>query len=209
MINWAEIIKELGIVGLITSAIGWLVKTLSEHVMNKSFKSFEKELAVKADIYKAELDKDLETFKKDLNFDLTKRERLHQRRLDILGELYKKIVDLDFAMLELTAIFKRVAKDFDEEEKKRIEKAGNAYNEFLQYYKVNKIYFRYETCKILDNLVAGYFDALWDYTFEKRMGTPDPELAKKAYEKMQTEVPKVKEQIESDFRKYFGEDESV
>lgn len=206
MINWTEIIKELGIVGLVTSAIAWLFKTLSEYFISKRFKSFEKELDLKAEMYKAELDKDLESYKKDLNLDLTKRERLHQRRLDILGELYKLIVDLDFAMAELTAVFKRVVADFDAEEKVRIEKAGNAYNEFLKYYKGNKIYFRPETCKILDSLVAGYFDTLWDYTYKTRMGVPDVQLTKKAYEKMQTEIPKVKEQIEGDFRKYFGED---
>ena len=206
MINWTEIIKELGVVGIVTSAIAWLFKTLSEYFISKRFTSFEKELDVKAEMYKAELDKDLESYKKDLNLDLTKRERLHQRRLDILGDLYKKIVDLDFAMVELTAIFKRVVSDFDKEETDRIEKAGNAYNEFLKYYKGHKIYFRPETCKFLDSLVAGYFDSLWDYTYKTRTGIPDAKLTKQAYDKLQIEIPKVKEQIEGDFRKYFGEE---
>ncbi|MFN5170719.1 MAG: hypothetical protein ACK5DD_13940 [Cyclobacteriaceae bacterium] len=100
--------------------------------MSKRFKSFEKELDLKADIYKTELDKDLELYKKDLNLDLTKREKLHERRLDILGELYTKLVDLDFAMMELVQIFKTVVDDFDDEERERIDKAGAAYNEFFK-----------------------------------------------------------------------------
>lgn len=205
MINWTEILKELGVVGLITSAIAWLFKTLSEHFMNKRFTSFEKELDLKADLYKAGLDKDLELYKKELNLDLTKRERLHEKRIEILGELYKRIVDLDFAMMELSTVLSSSVNDSDSEELVRIAKAANAYNEFLTYYKGNRIYFRQETCKMLDELVAEYFDTLWGFTNKTRAGIPDPQLTKNVYEKMKSEIPKVLEQIEVDFRKYFGE----
>jgi hypothetical protein len=163
-------------------------------------------LEAKADNYRLTLDKDLEQYKKNLNLDLTKKERLHLKRSEILSDLYKKIVDLDFAMADLTRVFKTVKEDYEKEEAERIETVRLSYNDFLKYYQGHKFYFREETCKILDELVNNYFSVFWDYTYKKRTSVFDPEMAKRPYDKMQTDIPIVKKQIESDFRKYFGED---
>ncbi|HND86135.1 MAG TPA: hypothetical protein PLU50_10020, partial [Pseudobdellovibrionaceae bacterium] len=120
--------------------------------------------------------------------------------------LYEKIVDLDFAMADLTRVFKEVKEDYKKEEAQRIETVRLSYNNFLKYYQGHKIYFQVATCKILDELVNNYFSVFWDYTYSARSGHFDPEIAKRPYDKMQTDIPIIKSQIEADFRKFFGED---
>jgi hypothetical protein len=206
MINWDSILKEIGVVGLIVGAITWLFKSLGETFLNRRFKYFEKELEAKSDSYRLGLDKDLEQYKKNLNLDLVKKERLHLKRSETLGELYKRLVDLDFSMADLTRVFQQVKENYEKEEADRIERVRTSYNDFLKYYQGHKIYFREETCKILDELVTNYFDVFWDYTYKTRTGVFDPQVAKKPYDKMQIDIPIVKKQIETDLRKFFGDD---
>ncbi|MBX2917059.1 MAG: hypothetical protein KF856_17445 [Cyclobacteriaceae bacterium] len=200
--NWTDIIQNLGLFTIATGFISWLLKRLGEYFMDKRFKSFEAELQIKSEEYRLELDKRLETYKSDLSLQQLKKERLHNKRSEILEELYKRIVTLDFAMKELTAVFKQIKSDYDKEEQERINKSGNAYNEFLIYFKTHKLYFTEQTNKILDDLTAKYFDTLWDHTYEKRMRVSDPQVAKDAYKRMQEEIPKVLADIELDFKKY-------
>ena len=67
-----------------------------------------------------ELDKKLETYKSELTLEQLKKERLDSRRSEILEELYKRIVDLDFAMQELTAVFKQVKLDIIKKSKNEL-----------------------------------------------------------------------------------------
>jgi len=199
--DWKEIIQNLGLFTIATGFISWLLKKLGEYFLDKRFKSFEMELQLKSDNYKLELDKGLETYKADLTLQHVKKERLHNKRSEILEELYKRIVDLDFAMRELTAVFKQVKSDYDAEERERIDKAGNAYNEFLKYSRVHKLYFNEETTKKLDNLTAKYFDTLWDYS-DKQLKLADRETMKNVYKNINEEIPKILADIDADFKKY-------
>lgn len=206
MIDWTAILMNLGGFTLLISSITYLFKTLFENFLNRKFLHFEKELERKVDIYKIELDKDLESYKKDLNLKLIKNEKLHQKRLEVLEDFYKKIVELHSCMKDLTNLLKIVNQDFDKEEEERIKNTGNAYNSFLKYYQLHKIYFRPDTCQIIEKLNEGYRDTLWNYTRNSRnKKIYNYEIEEKLYLNMQTEIPKVKEQIEAEFRKYFGE----
>lgn len=202
--NWENILQNLGIFGLFAGLLTWLIKSAIQNYINRSFKSYEKELEIKSEDYRLKLDKNLEEYKRDLQLYRQKQERLHVRRSQVLEEIYKRIVILDFAMQEMTNLFKQVMKDYEEEEKKRIEKAGNAYNNFLQYYKEHKIFFTNHTCEILDNLVKKFFDSLWDYSYYKGSTDLDLEKKKEAYQNIKSEIPKVKEEIEKEFRTYIG-----
>jgi hypothetical protein len=58
--NWGEIVKELGLVSIVSGLIVWLIKQLGQSFIDKKFKAYELELKYKSDDYTHQLDKSLE-----------------------------------------------------------------------------------------------------------------------------------------------------
>jgi|SRR5690606_141588 len=198
--NWTEIFKAIGIVGIVSGLLVWLLKQLGQHFIDKRFKAYELELQSKSDDYKHEL-----------NISFNKASKLHDRRLEKIEDLYKCVVKLDSAMQVMTAKWKIVSGDNkkdEEDENNRIQNAGDCYNEFFDFYNANRIFFSEETCTILDKLKTDYYDSFWDYTAKKRFGYTDFklnwELASKASDKVKKEIPPVLRQLENDFRTLIG-----
>ena len=77
--NWTDFLTDIGVFGILAAATTYLIK----YVLDKRIKNFENELSYKS-----------ETFKAELNLDSYKKERLHEKRLLIISDLYKKIVHL-------------------------------------------------------------------------------------------------------------------
>lgn len=192
-----QILKDIGIFGIGATVIGLLVK----YFINKKFKSYEIELQTKSDEFKLGLEKNLESHKADLNLVSYKKEKLHFTRLEVISELFKRIVVLHSAMREMTAILKTEIKNYDKEEVERIERTRNSYNDFLTYYREHEIYFSDECCKLLDSLIHEYFDSLWDYTYEKRYGIKNPKRMTEVYKKVSDEIPNILGLLKSEFRK--------
>lgn len=209
--NWEEIFKSLGFVSIISGLVVWLIKQLGEHFINRRFKVYEQELNIKSDDYKHKLDKLMENHKSELSIVYAKASKLHDRRLEIISELYSKLVELDEEMHIMTALWKQVTGDekVDEEnEQKRVDKAANSYNNFHSFFNQNKIFFSEKTCETIAKLKTDYYDSLWDYTTKKRMGFTDFKLnyenAKNASEKVRKEIPPILKRLEDDFRAMIG-----
>jgi hypothetical protein len=71
-IDWTVLLTSLGISGILISSLAWLLKTIIAH----------------------QLVKDVESFKRQLQFEQIRFSRLHERRAEIIHELYKKIVHI-------------------------------------------------------------------------------------------------------------------
>ncbi len=190
--------------------IVWLLQKTIESFMTKRLDAYKSELQLKSDEYKLQLDKDLKDYESKINLYLNKTNLLHQRRLDILSKLYKKLVFLNRTMFELTRLVKFVyeGEDGDESERKRIMDAGIAYNDFSEYFDNNKIYFSKEICDLIVALKKEFWDSYNDYTFRSKFGLRPSEMtyqqAKDAAKKIDEDVPKILEEIEIEFRKIIG-----
>jgi len=71
-IDWTALLTNLGISGIFLSALAWLLKIIITH----------------------QLAKDVEIFKRELQFQQIRFSRLHERRAEVIHELYKKIIHL-------------------------------------------------------------------------------------------------------------------
>ena len=210
-INWDEIVKSVGLVSIVSGLVVWLIKQLGQHFIDRKFKAYELELKYKSNDYAHQLEKSLEDHRSKLSLVFTKASKLHDRRLEIISELYKKLVLLNQAMQTMTALWKLASEDKkadDAAENERIKNAGDKYSEFYSYYLENKVFFSIEICELLDSLRNGYYDSYWDYTAKQRFGFTDFELnyenAKKASENVQEKIPPILNQLESEFRKMIG-----
>lgn len=192
-----QIFKDIGIFGIGATVIGLLVK----YFIDKRFKSYEIELQAKSIEFKLALEKKIESHKADLNLLSFKKEKLHFTRLEVVSELFKRIVKLNFSMQEMFEIYKKKTENFDKEEEKRIKKAGNSYNYFSTYYREHEIYFSDESCKLLDSLIREYSDSIFDYTYEKIYGIKNPKGFTEVYKKVSEEIPNILGLLKKEFRK--------
>lgn len=188
----------------------WLIQKTFDSFMTKRFEAYKNELQIKSNEHKLILDKDLKEYESKLNLFINKSNLLHQRRLDILSTLYQKLVLLNRTMFEMTRLVKFVysGEDSDASENKRIMDAGQAYNDFSEYFDNNKIYFSKEICDLIVKLKKEFWDSFKDYTFRSKFGLEPSELtyqqAKDAAKKIDNDVPKILEIIETEFRKLVG-----
>lgn len=190
--------------------IVWLVQKTFESYMTKRFEVYKSELQLKSNEHKLTLDKDLKDYESKLNLFISKSNLLHQRRLDILSELYQKLVFLNRTMFEMTRLVKFVyeGEDNDASENKRIMDAGLAYNDFSEYFDKNKIYFSTDICDLIVKLKKEFWESYNDYTFRSKFNMPPSDMtyqqAKDAAKKIDDDVPKILEIIEEEFRKLVG-----
>lgn len=221
-INWNIIIEVVGVSGVVTGGAAWLIKKLGTHYFDRGLKKYELELNQKADNYRLELnkqleahklglDKQLETHKAELNILHAKQDKLQIKRLEVMSELYKRIVNLDMRMQEMTAFMKQVFKDAEEEENERVKNAGDAYNDFFLYYMEHKIFFSKDVSEALADLRDKYYSSYMDYTFKYRFGINNFEINRenfdKASETVKELIPPIKEKIEAEFRNLAGVEE--
>src|SRR6266446_2882723 len=71
-IDWTVLLTNLGICGILISTLAWLLKAIVTH----------------------QLTKDVENFKRQLQFEQIQFSRLHERRAEVIHELYKQIVHI-------------------------------------------------------------------------------------------------------------------
>ncbi|MEX2409833.1 MAG: hypothetical protein WD607_00440 [Candidatus Paceibacterota bacterium] len=183
--NWIDLLAEIGVFAIIAGCATYLIK----YSLDKRLKNYEIELNSKA-----------ENFKSELRLESYKQEKLHENRLLIISELYKRIARLDIYAREMTTLFKFGGKDFDEREKERIDRTGNAYNDLFTHYKEHEIYFNSETCELLNELTKEYYNTLFDYTYEKNYNAKNPKDYREIANHVTEELPKVLESLRKDFR---------
>ncbi len=172
--------------------------------------------------YKNEMNKDnqnaiqaltltLESFKSDLSLTLAKQSKLYEHRLTVVSDLYQKIINLHQKMSEMTVkmrIVSGTSAEIEADELKRIKDAGDSYNDFLNFYLRNKLYFSPDTCEKIGNIQNEYKGVFHDYTLSRRTGLP---LSKSLIEQMsktsdtvENVIAPILTQIESDFRQLLG-----
>ncbi len=207
MINLDGILTEVSSVAVVSGLIIWAGKAIFTHSIDKRYAAYELELSYKSEGYKSELDRRLQEHKAHLDLLLIKASRFHDKRLEIIAELYKRIVDLDMNMNIMTAKVKSVTLDKeidDKAERERINAAGNTYNDFLDFYSTKRIFFSETTCTLIEDLKSKYFDSLWDYDYVNKWSSLDStmniDIAKEVYDKVHKEIPSVLKLLEQDFR---------
>lgn len=200
--DWTKILTDLGLAGI----IAYLVKVLIESFFQKSVKYYEKQLELKQESHRLEINKSLETYKAELHLFNKKVSDLNAKRLEILAGLYEHIADADMKMKVMAARIKLVTPDFEKEEEERIITAGKAYDKFFTFYEQKKIFFSKQTCRLIDNLLTEYHSIHWDYTYSKRWDIGDKKMAVEAGKRIQEMTPKVLEALQDDFRQILGVD---
>jgi hypothetical protein len=211
-----EIFKLFGLfsigAGLIVSVIGFIGKKVIEQIFNKDLEKFKNNLQSENEKTKLKFEIELESFRADLNLLYSKQINLYSKKSEIIENLYQKLVELNATMLDMTAMFRNITgKDeqtVQKEELERVNSAAEKGNDFFNFYNYNKIYFEIETCLLIQNLQQQFREVHSDFSFTHTFGLPPSEMtydmAKKGSERVRTDIPKLLEKLEEDFRKTLG-----
>jgi hypothetical protein len=200
-VDWQIIITTLSATGFATAAFVYLAKALSKHLLSLDLERFKGEL-------KATHEKELERLRADLRIAAFRQEttfaKLHEKRAEVIAELYAKLAAVNGAMHELLSPLEL---DGGAGRDKREKSAAEAGTNFARYYRSHQIYFDESLCNLLDSFSRDMIRAWVTHihnplTGEGGIDRWEPRL--KEWERLDKQVPTVRKEIEQNFRQLLG-----
>lgn len=180
------------------------IKSIIDKSTNKKIESFKSDLEKELKLFQNKLELDLSEHRSHLEMLTFKNSKFHEKRLNILTELYAKLSDLNIYMHDLTAIFKTIKEDYQKEEFERMEKAKNAFNDFMFCFERNRIFIDETTCNLFQEIRSEYFGNLVKYNTTQilnKEGKYVYDLMKEIQKAMQSTIPKIREDLEKQIRR--------
>jgi hypothetical protein len=198
-----NIIQYLIGVSGITTILIFISKFVIKWIGDAGIEKFKNELQKETLKYQSTLDKDLETYK-------IKYSRLHFEQVEIIKNLYSKLIKAEIPLEYLMRPIKLNPDKSNEEISKEV--VNNA-NDFFNYFEENEVIFNEDTCKLI-RLIKEKYIAVWStYSTKQFMGdsaTGDILVQivtdmKVAYDNiLEGEMQKLKKELRDDFRKKLG-----
>tara|TARA_B110000091_G_scaffold71050_1_gene78365 strand:+ start:799 stop:1476 length:678 start_codon:yes stop_codon:yes gene_type:complete len=195
-------------------------KNLIEYFFKESIELKKSELAQNLDNHKKQLSGESKFFQHELDTRLSEFNiryfKLHNDRGEIIEKLYAKLVKLNTSMEILTHPMKTHSntQDFEEYENELIINAEESYNSLNDFYQIKKIFFQEDTTKVIDKILDVFKTAYFNYNdygfYVKGTAVEDGEIIesrkkmKDAYLSVKNEIPKVKKNLEDEFRELLG-----
>lgn len=207
-----ELGRDLGIFTIASL----LIKQFIQSSADKSIADYKQKLDVTLRSHQLNLDADLERFKANLNLRATRQTYLHEKRLEVIAELYTKLINLISALQILTLRGHIVVDNAEAEQQQRIDAAQKAYAEYNNYFFYHKLYFKKTVADLLENVRGEYHSITWDYFEPRRMQNiaggrlPAAEFewamenSRQATRKVIEDIPEILRLIEHEFRLLLG-----
>ena len=199
--NWDMLLTTLGTSLLGSGLIVYLAKIISTHLLTRDVERFRAELKTSHDTALEHLRADLriQAFERETTFS-----RLHDKRVQVIEELYKRIAAVSLAMNRLMSDI-QVKEGASLEERAQI--AADAADDFLEYYLFHQIYFDQTLCDTLQAFNEKMRSA-WDTFNMSKMveiqGASGHELRQTAWKTISEELPTIRQAIEKTFRNILG-----
>jgi hypothetical protein len=181
-----------------SAAIGAIGVVVVRHFLSRDLERHRLNL-------QAASDRELERLKAEyrvLAFEAeTRFARLHERRIQVLVELYQEIVNAEGAMSELVQVL--TIDDTAPEEKKRAA-AAEAVNALVRQSETSRIFIDSETSGLVETFIAEA-KAAW-FLHRRESVTPKPSLEEWRSKVLKVEkmMPELRKSIEGEFRKILG-----
>ena len=203
-----DYITGIGSSALSAGAVVWLFRSWISERLKGEIKS---EYDMKLEVHKAELkassDIEIEKLRSELGRIAlehgVKYTALHEKRGEVLAELYRRIRAYTKATSQFSAEFEFEG-DSDKNELAKI--ASEKSSEFRSFYLENKIYFTSEVCEKIDELWNQSWDVIRKFGFWLNRNNENKKLDawEKAADFSRENLPLLLESIEDEFREILG-----
>ncbi len=197
---WAEVIKFVGGSVVLLAIAGWLIRTIIQHFLARDIEQYKFDIRKQGEV-------ELEKLRAALKIEAVTHEitfsKLHNRRAEIIEELFKKLVAFDDSASSLMVEFDM---DDSEELREKADKFIDIYHDFQKYAEQNQIYFSEELCKLIAALHSEVFDQSIRVTYQTTPHSLDD--LKKVFSKekpsIQSRTEQIKLKIKEEFRELLG-----
>ena len=195
------LLTTLGTSLLGSGLIVYLAKIISTHLLTRDVERFRAELKTSHDTALEHLRTDLriQAFEREITFS-----RLHDKRVQVIEELYKRIAAVSWAM-------NRLMSDIQVKEGpslvERTEIAAKAADDFLEYYLLHQIYFDQTLCGTLQAFNEKMHSAWVSFNMsitQEISGANGHELRQTAWNTISEDLPTIRLEIEKAFRNILG-----
>lgn len=153
--------------------------------------------------YKSELDTKLAEHKSNLERMTFKYSKFHEKRLDVLSNLYSNLAELHIYAQELTAVIKPIKEDYDKEELERMHKAFQAFIDVKLLYEKNKIYLNEKTSLLFRELIDEYYENFHKHNYAQKASKEGDfvhTLIKEIQVSMQKKIPIMLRSLEEEIK---------
>lgn len=144
---WKEILAASGGTAAIIGVVVWLTKSIIANYLTKDVEIYKTRI-------KAESDKDIEKFKSDLKKIAFEHEiqfsRLHEKRMELISELYSKMYNVRMSTSGLIYHFETP----NMRDKRYLVEFSEAISGLMSHFGKHRIYFNEDTCSIIDKFIA-------------------------------------------------------
>ena len=200
-----NIFESLGMFLIASGVLAFLIRSFFSHQLLKDIERFKAELQQKSQL-------EIEQFKSALELTAFEHQtrfiKLHEKRADIIGEMYGKIVDL----YETASIFVRSFQSVNTTRKQEFRKElWHSADEFKSYFNKHRIYFNEDVCKVIESLNDKLSEACSALAFISQEGAAveiSNENLFKLWDKgmtvLEKDAPNIKNALESEFRELLG-----
>ncbi len=201
--DWQALFTTLGSVGVGAAALVWLVKGLVQQAFTRDTERFKTQL-------QAAHDTELERLRADLRISSFESEtrfaRLHEKRAEVIAELYKKLVAAENTVQALIRRVGGAGLGF-RSEVEVFDEAVVATANFFVYYDENKIYFDETLCSKLQEFHE-HLQSIWlKYVMHKIERVPPEKVRRdfaREWEPLIGQIPHVRVEIMKAFRELLG-----
>jgi hypothetical protein len=181
--NWQSIVETLGIVGIASGLLVYLLKALSSQLLSRDLEKYKADLRQLA-------------FEHETRFG-----RLHEDRARVIAELYSKLASAHASVL---GVIRPLQVGGEEKWQAEMRKAAEETNAFFAYFDKNRIYFDECLCELTQQLQEKFKRAWAAFTV---FGDMKPASGKEWWEtwcNFTKDVPPLRARIENEFRKMLG-----
>lgn len=230
-----EVITAIGGSAVLFLALGWVTRSIILHLLSKDTERFKANIQIESQRevshLKSSMDKDIGAFMANLQTE-SQREmahlkstlelaafeyqirfsRLHEKRAEIIENLYGNVVDLHKAVSDFVRQF--LGAD-DPTKEKKLQLLWNTVDDFLEYFEKHAIYFDTESCENIIRLkerLSSACSMLASFVQERdaiELSYNDISAEwNKAMSIMEQEIPVIKSVLEESFRGLLGVPES-
>jgi hypothetical protein len=185
---WQDFTIYISSITVIVAGGSWIIRKLIDNFFSHKLEKFKAQLEKEHTRYQITYDK------------------LHTERAVVIKETYQKLVDVYKAFhsymnpMQLTG-------ELTTEEKQKI--AAEKANDFIIYFDRNRIFFEDAQSEKIDKLRDSLWDCWTSFGLSKdlredRQRKDGIAMWQKVWDKLNTEIPQIKKEVEKEFQKIIG-----
>ena len=197
--DWTNILKTIGTNAIFIAVLGFVAKSIFTQFLSRDIENHKIKL-------QANYDNEIEK----LRFDLSKLafehqivfSKLHETRAEVIAKLYELLVEAEATYDGLASDY--VFTEKADTDKETFKDTSRAWLELGYFFSRKKIYFDEAFCRKMSKLLSTYISSDMLYLSLQRASENLENAPQEFIEKAKNEIPKIKYDMENEFRKLLG-----